>query len=951
MIMNWALVFLEAAVLGSVMLLLHRASTRFGLVLFFFLMGSLLTLLQLIAVAGLFFGLTPDQFLAFSTHVLVPVILLGVLITYIVEGTVAARITMAGIVLLNFATLLGLTVLTVNAGSPESGLASSLPPELLTLLPGPLTAAASSITFLLDLVILVLVYQFVRNRLPQGAAWLAPGIALLASLWADTLVFQLVTTFSPVVFEIGLADQLVSTIGVTLILWPLAAYYLSKGAPRLPHSRPFELRPTLDLLFGSFGRLETALSQTEAHLQRRTAEQRALDATLMDITESQDLDQLLHMIVARAVRFLGGTSGGLYLCEPKQQQVRCVVSYQTRLDFTGTCLAYGEGAAGLVAQSGQPVIVGDYSSWPGRARVYADEPSFHSILSAPLKWNLEVLGVIHVLDSDNIDRFTKADQELLMAFANHAAVAVNNARMLEEARSRLEESDRLREASAIVATTLEQDLAIQRILDQLKNVVPFDSACVMLLKDDTELEIVGGRGWEDPSDVIGMCFPIPGNNPNSVVIETGAPYVLTDAPKEFAEFKKEPHSHIRSWLGVPLIFQHDVIGMLAIDHALPGFFNSNHLRMASAFANQVAIAIGNARLYSLENQRVEELDALRGILADLTSDLTLPTLLESILKKAVMLVGASGGDLGLYDEREQTIRIVVSHNLGKDYRGTIMQLEEGAMGHAIALNEAVIIDDYSDWWQRSSQFNEGSWHAMMSAPLLTDGRLVGAISVVNADPAGQFTDADKQLLVKLAEQAAIAIQNATRFEEAQAQAMTDSLTGLFNRRAFDKTLKHEVAEAIRYKRHLSLAILDIDDFKAYNDAYGHPAGDEQLKLLAGLLLENVRESDWVARYGGEEFAIIFPSCDKADAVNLLERIRAAAEAVFPHPVQSGDLLPGYTLSIGVATFPENAQSEQELLIAADTAELLAKQQGKNRVVGANGSVPKEFPERPAPDDA
>jgi diguanylate cyclase (GGDEF)-like protein len=224
----------------------------------------------------------------------------------------------------------------------------------------------------------------------------------------------------------------------------------------------------------------------------------------------------------------------------------------------------------------------------------------------------------------------------------------------------------------------------------------------------------------------------------------------------------------------------------------------------------------------------------------------------------------------------------------------------------------------------------------MTAPLMIKDKLVGTIGVVNENPESRFTESDKEILLMFARQAAIAIQNARLLEEAQSQALTDSLTTLFNRRAFDLALEREVSRAKRYGYPLSLAILDIDDFKIYNDTYGHPAGDEQLKRLASLLLSNVRESDLVARYGGEEFAIICPQCEKQDAVTMLERIRHTAEATSPSPPEDRKPIPGYTLSIGVATLPDDTQTGKGLLMAADTAELKAKHTGKNRVVCSNG---------------
>ncbi len=130
--------------------------------------------------------------------------------------------------------------------------------------------------------------------------------------------------------------------------------------------------------------------------------------------------------------------------------------------------------------------------------------------------------------------------------------------------------------------------------------------------------------------------------------------------------------------------------------------------------------------------------------------------------------------------------------------------------------------------------------------------------------------------------------------------------------------------------------MDIDSFKLYNDTYGHPAGNERLKAIAAVLRARVREPDLPVRYGGEEFALLLPHTVKAGALALAERIREAAEAAASPAPAPGEPVSGYTLSLGVATFPVDAETAEALIVAADNAELAAKRAGKNRVCAAAG---------------
>ncbi|MCB0211424.1 MAG: response regulator [Anaerolineae bacterium] len=158
----------------------------------------------------------------------------------------------------------------------------------------------------------------------------------------------------------------------------------------------------------------------------------------------------------------------------------------------------------------------------------------------------------------------------------------------------------LNEVGTALASTLELDLAIARILEELKKVVPYDSASVQILKEGY-LEIVGEYVGEntsvDPTDVVGMKFPVPGNNPNTVVIETRRAYHVPDAVAEYAIFLEAIHHPIQSWLGVPLIVQNRIIGILALDSYTKNHFNDDYIDLATTFAGQAAIAIENARLF------------------------------------------------------------------------------------------------------------------------------------------------------------------------------------------------------------------------------------------------------------------------------------------------------------------------------------------------------------------
>ena len=213
-------------------------------------------------------------------------------------------------------------------------------------------------------------------------------------------------------------------------------------------------------------------------------------------------------------------------------------------------------------------------------------------------------------------------------------------------------------------------------------------------------------------------------------------------------------------------------------------------------------------------------------------------------------------------------------------------------------------------------------------PLKGKNKINGIIIADNIFTKKSISQDDIHMLLMLANQAGLAIENSQLYEQAIIRSHTDSLTGLWNHGYFHQLLSGELEKRKINETALSLIFLDIDNFKIYNDRLGHQSGDGILKEIANLLSKYSRKMDYVARYGGEEFAIILPQADKKDALIIAERLR---ETIEKYPFANQEIMPNkkLTASLGIATLPDDTDTGSQLIKIADQRLYLAKDKGKN----------------------
>ena len=385
----------------------------------------------------------------------------------------------------------------------------------------------------------------------------------------------------------------------------------------------------------------------------------------------------------------------------------------------------------------------------------------------PLMIDDDIIGVL-VVESEDEDAFGERDLEILEAAARHAAIAIGRARLLAAERERGNEHKALLDTMQDLSGELELAKLLQRVLERAVSLLRVTGGELAIFDEDTqELEIVASHNIG--SDSTGTRMKL-GEGAMGRAASAREPLIIENYQDWDGRSDKYAATTARGVMVVPLVIGQRLLGTLASVHTEPDrTFGPEDMRLLNLFAPQAAVAIENARLFTEAVQRAEEQRALLDTMQDMSGELELSRLLQSVLQRAVTLLGVTGGELAIYEESAHELVVVASHNIGDDSTGTRMAVGEGAMGTAAMTHEPLIIANYQRWEGRSDKYAETTARGVMVVPLLIGQRLVGTLASVHTDAARTFGPGDLRLLNMFAPQAAIAIENARLYTDAQRQ--------------------------------------------------------------------------------------------------------------------------------------------------------------------------------------
>jgi diguanylate cyclase (GGDEF)-like protein len=476
----------------------------------------------------------------------------------------------------------------------------------------------------------------------------------------------------------------------------------------------------------------------------------------------------------------------------------------------------------------------------------------------------------------------------------------------------------LYDAGQAVLSTFDLDEVLQRILAiahdyfHLRNV-----AIVLLDQQSQELYVRSQIGWDPGEDKI--RWPV-GTGITGAAAKKKQPVYAPDVTKNQHYICSSQST--RSELAIPLMVRDEVVGVLDCQSERENCFDSETIDLLTLFSTQASIALQNARLYSLEQQRARQLQAINAIAQQTTAVLDLEELLGTVCGLVQNAFRVSHVSLFLREDHDLVLRA---------HYGTLTpRIPQG--GRFPATNEpwASILASSrttteTDLRQATTMRFFAESASRMRIPLVSYGQTLGVLAL-DSDQPDAFRDGDLQSLESVADICATAIQNAHYVERVKQLAYLDGLTGIFNRRFFEMRILEEVERARRYGTGMAVIMADIDQFKRLNDEFGHVLGDEVLRQASSLFNQQLRKIDVVCRYGGEEFGILLTQASAQHAMNIAEKLRKMVEEwQFPGVPRT------VTISAGAAAFPEHGTTRDELVRAADQALYTAKQAGRNRV--------------------
>ena len=672
---------------------------------------------------------------------------------------------------------------------------------------------------------------------------------------------------------------------------------------------------------------------------RDAKERRRLDVlydVIRRLAAVQETQKILDLIVNSATALLDVEAAGMRLLEGDDLVLKARTDSAAEL-MARVRLQRGESLSGQVLSYGRPVVVEDLAEdtrYDVRHKRAAIELGFHGFLGVPLRADERVIGILNVFTKRR-RRFQDDEIALLSTFADQATLAIQKDGMLQQAREHAARLGAMARLNQAVSSSLDIDEVLHVIAVAAAELT--GAPCVALWVADESRRELTVRAMSNGA----ALTDFPGR---TVRFDQGmAGWVAThgrslDVPDVFHDPRTYAHewyvSHgLTSAYAMPIVFHSSLLGVLVMFGTTPFRITDEDAEVLGGFVAQAGVAIRNARLYEEVREAGERL-AQRSRELDLLN--RMGELLQACVAEdeAYEVVGRFAGDF--FPRYAGAVFVTSASRNVVEARAhwattptadwTIFKPDEC---WALRRGRPHLVESTTNGLL-CSHLPQPVPPAYLCLPLNAQGESLGILYLAARDPATTWPESLQQLVATVADQLALAVANLKLRESLRNQSIRDPLTSLFNRRYLEETLERELRRAERSQGKLGVVMMDLDQFKQFNDTFGHDAGDLLLREFGRLLQSMVRGGDVACRYGGEEFVLVMPDADADVTRERADRIREAVKHLFVS--YRGQSVGAVSVSAGIAVFPEHGVTGSALVQAADAALYRAKNAGRDRVI-------------------
>ena len=506
---------------------------------------------------------------------------------------------------------------------------------------------------------------------------------------------------------------------------------------------------------------------------RRAYEFRTLYETTRDISTQQNGDLLLQMIVEHAIELLHSKNGGLYLYDAERQELELSLFRQTK-SLTGVRLRLGEGGAGRVALTREPLIIDDYQTWEGRSTQYNGIP-FRAVLQVPMLYGGELIGVLTVDEYGESERtFTREDANLLSLFAAHAASILYSANLFKQVSRRVEELEAMTQISSTLRLATQRAEMLTIVSEQLTSLLKADST-IFVAFDSVEKELIIEQATGSLTSLVGRRAK-ESEGLFGYLMRSGERYSSADIRMNDRLIHPQLVGNLRSAAVIPLMVQGERIGLIGIgreekDGVLPPIFNEREVNLLMVIGDMVANAIQRAGLHEETARNNEQLIIVNQLGQSLTEALNTQTVYERLVRSILdLLAGTSDVYIFLHDNETKNIRPVYAvHDervldVSKARNVPLAGPEEETLNQIIHTAEPMIINQLEEFYRNKNAKPGLQAKSALYVPIISSSKVLGVVQVRSRLPR-RYTPSDARLLGLVANTAAVAMQNARLFDQ------------------------------------------------------------------------------------------------------------------------------------------------------------------------------------------